>query len=123
MTKRVSHTRSEWRKWLCEMARICCLTTGRSPTTQVAIHEPRQRGGHQPEDNAVVLAVFIPAHRLGSDRLLPADAKLKIGLAALSALRQAHQRVDQDGLRIPGNGLVVQGQAGLLIAVVQRVRL
>ena len=37
--------------------------------------------------------------------------------------RQAQEGLDQNGLGIPGNGLVVNGQAGFFVAVVQGLRL
>src|SRR5260370_16387099 len=58
MTKRVSQTRKEWGKWLCEMARICCLTSGRSPTIQVASHEPMRRGKRR---GIKVIRAWLPA--------------------------------------------------------------
>jgi hypothetical protein len=58
MTKRVSQTRKEWRKWLCEMARICCLTSGRSPTIQVASQEPMRRGKRR---GIKVIRAWLPA--------------------------------------------------------------
>ena len=77
----------------------------------------------QAEEDAVALVAVLAAELVGGDGRLSRQAQAEIALASAGAGRQAQQRLDQDGLRIPGNGLIVQGQAGFFIAVVQRLRL
>ena len=80
-------------------------------------------GRRHAEGDAVAVLVLLAAQGLGGDGCLAGHAQVEVGLAAAGRLRQAQQRLDQDGLRVPGDGLVVQGQAGFFVAVMQGLRL
>ena len=96
-------------------------------TSLVSTIHPRIALTRDPElDRALKLGEsvlgFLAVETLGWDRFLAGDGHLEVGFAA-GVRPQAQAGLDQDDLRIPGNGLVMQGQAGFFIAEVQGLRL
>src|SRR5579871_3824969 len=83
----------------------------------------RDAGRSEAKEEAMTLFPFFAAQALRDDGLLLADAQMEIGLSPWTVSRQTHQRFHQNGLGIPRNGLVVQGQAGFFITVMQGLRL
>src|SRR5256885_14195298 len=60
----------------------------------------------QAEGDAKVVVGVAAAQLLGGQRRLVGQAELEVGLAPAGAGGQPHQRLDEDGLGVPGNGLV-----------------